>query len=70
MLFDARLRPSYYWLQMGELAVWGRLIYIMNTPTDDMNLQYNQGFMTVLKSYSVKTIFVTAVNVLNLWKLE
>ena len=48
---------------MGELipirAVWGCLIYIMNTPTDDMNR-----FMTGLKSFSVQTLYVTAVNVL------
>ena len=54
---------------MGELvhvkAVWGCLIYIMNTPTDDNYEQQNQGFITGLKSYSVQTIYVTAENVLN-----
>jgi len=49
---------------MGELvhvrAAWGCLIYIMNTPTDDMN----NIIMTGLKFYSVQAIYVTAVNVL------
>ena len=73
MLFDSLLSPAHQlihrrestelWLRMGEWAAWGCLIYIINTPTDDE--QQNQGFMTGLESYTVQTIYVTVVNVLN-----
>ena len=53
---------------MGELvhvrAVWGCLGCIMNTPTDDMN-DGIKGSVTWLDSYSVQTIYVTAVNLMN-----
>jgi len=74
MLFDARLRPAYSPSRVNRALVMNGQIgtrqgcmgpsHIHNEyPTDDE--QRNQGFMPGLESYSVQTIYVTAVNVLN-----
>ena len=75
MLFDARLRPvysparvnraGYEWANRYTSGLYGAVSYIMNTPTDDVNNRIKGSFLTWFKSYSIQTIYVTAVNVLS-----
>src|SRR6218665_1745484 len=75
MLFDARLRPAYSLVRVNRALVTnGRigtrqgcmgLSHIHNEYPYRRYEQQNQGFMTGLKSYSVQTMYVTAVNVLS-----
>src|SRR6218665_336167 len=74
MLFDVRLRPAYSLARVNRALVTnGRigcvgLSLIHNEYPYRRYEQHNQGFMTGLKSYSVQTMFVTAINVLsNIW---
>ena len=70
MLFDARLRPAYSLARVnralvtnGQISCVG-LSHIHNEYPYRQYEQHNQGFMTGLKSYSIQTMFVIAVNVL------
>jgi len=75
MLFDASLRPAYSSARVNRALVTNGRI---DTRQGCMGLsrihdeypyrryeQQNQGFMTGLKSFSVQTIYFTAVNVLS-----
>src|SRR6218665_1340842 len=76
MLLDSRLRPCYSPARVNRVLVTnGRigtrqscmgLSHMHNEYPYQQYEQQNQGFMTGLKSYSVQTIYVTAVNVLRL----
>ena len=80
MLFDASLGPAYSLARVNRALVTNGRI---GTRQGCMGLshmykeylyrryeQQNQGFMTGLESYSVQTIYVTAVNVLNSLKAK
>src|SRR6218665_671119 len=74
MLFDSRLRPAYSPVRVNRALVTnGRigtrqgcmgLSHIHNGYPYRQYEQQNQGFMTGLKSFSIQTIYFTAVNVL------
>ena len=69
MLFDAHLRPAYSPARVNRALVTNGRIgtrqgHIHNEYAYLRYEQQNQGFMTGLESYSVQTIYVTAVNVL------
>ena len=74
MLFDARLRPAYSPARVNRALVTNGQIgtcqgcmglsHIHNEYPYRRYEQQNQGFLMGLESYSVQTIYVTAVNVL------
>src|SRR6218665_2965618 len=80
MLVDASLRPAYSPARVNRaLATNGRidtrqgcmgLSHIHNEHPYRWYEQQNEGFMTGLKSFSVQTIYVTAVNVLTICSLK